>query len=349
MLKPASVLLHVLVAAALAGCAGQPGGAADADGASSTDDAGAPPVTLDAASSVAAPVWQVGQWWEWQAVFGSTPADTTFCSIVVEAGGAPVLATEKDAQAKHEAAFGHPLLGALGPGLQMSGFGGDWDLLDFPLTDGKTWTATMPNIAWDVLPADGVSVAMTATFDEALPGFRLVGQVEQGTLLEATYLPATGWFGQIDIYDIDPGQEELEVGYTAVSTGLNYTGPYFRHEARLALALQDGNGFTDFPTEGGQPFVQPQPHGTFDLAQGGMLYGLLSAESVIGSRVITLTDPANGQRQVVSQGDLDGDEQFLFLDEPALAGAWTVATTGSGGYSFAYVELYEITPGEFQL
>lgn len=347
--RPALATLLVLPLAALAGCAGTPNTGAEPAPAGAGDAVDGIVGALDANSSVPAPLWQVGQWWEWQAKFGDTLADGTFCSIVVEAGSAPVLATEQDAQAKHEAAFGHPLLGALGSDLSMSGFGGEWDLLDFPLADGKTWTGTLPNIAWDILPDGPVAVAMAADFDAALQGYRITGHSGEHLLLDGTFLPATGWFGQLNLYDVDPGQEELEVGYTAVNAGLNYTGPYFQHTARLALALQDGNGFTDFPTEGGQPFVQPQPQGTFTLAEGSLLYGLLSAESVAGGRVITLSDPANAQRQVVSHGDLDGNEETLFLDEPGVAGTWTVATTGAGGYSVAYVELYEITLGAFTM
>lgn len=345
-----TALAALLATAALAGCAqsGADGEAPDAAEGAQGGGGLVDAAPLDAASVVQAPTWAVGQWWEWQATFGTEVASTTFCSIVVDAG-TRLLATEKTDQAKHEAAFGHPLLGALGPQLQMTGFGGEWDLLDFPLQDGKTWTATLPNIAWDTQPDDGVQAAMTATFDAALPGYRITGTAEgAGTILQATYLPSTGWFGQIDFYDTDPGQEGLEVGYTAVTAGLNYTGPYFLDTATLLAEFVDGSGL-DAPPPEGQPFVEPHPEETFTMAAGTILYGGLVAESVFGTRAITLTDPAGAQRQVVSSGGPDGDQQVLFLDEASQAGEWRIVTAGAGGFNAAFVELYELTEGAFTL
>lgn len=336
-------IVFLLVTALLAGCSDKPKPAdTGADGAAAAA-AEATAFVDDPKHTVEAPTWQVGQWWEWQLSFGTQTRPDTFCTIVTgTTGNGYAVATENQDMAKEAAAFSHPLLSPISKGLGMEGWGGAWDLLSFPLTDGKTWTASLPNIAWDVLPADGVQVPMTATYDASLPGYKVMGHVEQGMLLEATYLPATGWFGDLKLYDIDPGQEELEVGFHAKSAGLNYTGPLFHAEAKPLLVLEDGSGLDSPPPEG-QPFVQPQPAGSFTMATGTQLYGVLSAESVFGTRAITITDPANQQRQVVSQGDLDGDQQQLFLDEPGVMGTWQVVTSGAGGYSYAYVELYEVT------
>lgn len=339
-------LAPLLLAVLLAGCSGSEP-ADDAVDDAATVDAGALAAGLPSADDpthrVEAPVWQVGQWWEWQTDFASGPQDGTFCSIVAQAGAAPVLATEKEEMAKEEAAFGHPLLGALSAGLGLQGFGGDWSLLQFPLTDGKAWTATLPNIAWDVVPEETVSVPVVATWDAALPGYRIMGHLEQGMVLEATYLPATGWFGELKLYDVDPGQEELEIGWTAKSAGLDYKGPAFTATAAPLIQLQDGNGLTAPPPEG-QPFVQPQPQGTFTMQSGTTLYGGLFAASVFGTRVVTLTDPNGQQRQVVSTGaGLEEDERSLWIDEPGVAGQWTVVTSGAGGFSMGYVQLFEVT------
>ncbi len=338
-------LAPLLLLALLAGCNGPsepaaPGADAQADGAG----AAAALVATDPQHAVQAPAWQRGQWWEWEVSFGTEVRDGTYCSIVESAtSSGAVLVTEDEDMAKEEAAFSHPLLGAIGPGLTMTGWGGEWSLIDFPLTDGKAWTAQMPNIAWDVLPVDApVQVAMTATYDDALPGYRLMGHIEQGMVIEATYLPATGWFGELNLYDIDAGEEGLEVGFRAKSAGLNYTGPTFSAVAEDLFTLQDGSGLTAPPPEG-QPFVTPGPQGQFTMSSGSNVYGVIVAESVLGSRVVTLTDPAGQQRQVVSQGDLDGDFQHLFVDEPGQDGQYTVVTTGAGGYSYAYVGFYKMT------
>lgn len=335
-------LVPLLLAALLAGCSSpEPTGAEAAD-----DAAGAlaDAIPDDPEHTVQAPTWQPGQWWEWEVSFGAEVRDGTYCSIVESAtSSGAVLVTEDEAMAKEEAAFSHPLLGAIGPGLAMDGWGGEWDLLEFPLTDGKAWSASIPNVAWDAFPFDApVQVAMAATWDEALPGYRIMGHVEQGMLVEATYLPATGWFGELRILDIDAGEEGLEVGFRAKSAGLNYTGPTFAAVAEDLFTLEDGSGF-DAPPPEGQPFLTPQPQGQFAMTSGSNIYGVMVAESVLGSRVVTLTDPAGEQTQVVSHGDIDGDFQHVFLDEPGQDGQYTVVTTGAGGYSHAYVEFYKMT------
>lgn len=342
-------LVPLLLAALLAGCSDPPArGPAEtlptcAD-AAEADCVPLPPLTSE--SSVAAPSWAIGQWWEWQ------PEDaggegTPFRSVVVATGASgSTLGSDEPGRAKQAAAYGHLLLGEVQADLGVTAFGGAWDLLSFPLTDGKSWTTTIPNIAWDIyLPAETVDVAMRADFDAELEGFRIMGHVADAMLIEGTYLPATGWFGELTVYDVDPEQDPLEFTYRATATGTNHTGPVYTATAEPLLNLVDANGFDNLPTEGGQPVVSPQPHGTFTMAAGTQLYGIIVAISVVGGRVVTLTDPANEQRQVVATGAPEG-EQVLELDEAGVAGAWTVATSGAGGLSMAIVELYEVTVTE---
>jgi hypothetical protein len=331
-----ALLSIVLLTAMLAGCAGsqdpQDAGADDPMG--DDMDGGAGLATLDATSSVPAPKWAVGQWWEWEVFFDEGAREDTFRSIVVsQSGGSSLLATEKAWASKEDAAFDQPVLGAASAtDLSTEGWGGQLRLLSFPLTNGKTWSASMPNFAWDVLlPSETAEIAMTASFDDG------------GTILEATYLPATGWFGELVFHDIDPGQEAVEIGFRAKSAGLNYTGPYFMHEARLLLAVQDAIGFTDVPTEGGQPITQPpQPAHTFTMSEGKILFGLIVAEAVAGGRAVVLTPPQGESRHVEAVGAPEGG-MAQFYDEPGMAGEWRVTTTGAGGFSGAFIELYEMT------
>src|SRR5688500_1053997 len=151
MLKPGtwrrrSMVPRALVALVsmllLAGCTGGDGGGKD-DAAAGDDilgDGMVPTVTSN--SSVQAPTWQAGQWWEWETTFGTEVADYTFCSIVLTGGdGERFLVTENEDMAKGEAAFGHPLLGQILSDLTMVGWGhGGFNVLSFPLEDGKTWT-----------------------------------------------------------------------------------------------------------------------------------------------------------------------------------------------------------------
>jgi hypothetical protein len=343
---PRSFLPVVALTLMLSGCSdADPTAAGPGDLAGATDLAAAEA----ALTTLAAPAWAIGQWWEWEVSFGTTTLDETFCSIVVAADGSGyTLATEKTAWAKEEAAFDHPLLGAVSKALVMGGPDGDWSILSFPLTDGKTWTASIPNIAWDILP-ERVDVAMTARFvpqADRAPLVALTGLAGTSTLLEGEYDPAAGWFSSLRLFDIDPGQEELEVGYRAASTGTNYTGPWFKHEAKQLVSLADQNGFSDVPTEGGTPYTDPpQPSVSFTVAEGKTLFGYIVAEAAVGARAAILVDPAHQERHIEAHGDLNGGEAGLFLDEPALAGEWRLGTAGGGGYTGLYAEIFEITEG----
>jgi hypothetical protein len=334
----------------LAGCSDDPAGADDpaaGDGESPGDGA-----MLAASGVIPAPAWQVGQWWEWQTSFGSATAEGTHKSIVLsDQGSSYTLVTDQDSMAKEDAAFDHPLVGGIGKGdLAFETDGLSFSVLSFPLTDGKTWATTLPNIAWDIfLPSTTVEVAMTAALldpvDGAAPRVALTGMSGEHKLLDAVYDPASGWFAQLNLYDVDPGQEGLEIGYAAVASGLGYTGPYFQHSAAPLLQFVDLVGFSDVPTEGGQPYTSPpQPHHTFTMGEGTTLFGYLGGASVAGGRVFVLVDPQNGQRNHAVTGAPEG-EGFVFIDEQGKPGEWRLGTVGAGGFSGAFVELFEVTLG----
>lgn len=344
-------LLAALAAALLlSGCAGKDGSpAADALGmAGDGGDDATGPVT-----SIPAPQWQAGQWWEWETTFADGTRPETFCSIVLSTGSDSVLVTERDGMAKEAAAFGHPLLAPVrASDLAMGGWGdAPWSLLWFPLTDGKAWTSSIPNIAWDVFyPATAVDAELTATFGQAeegqAPVVSIVGMVQELKVLDAEYDPATGWFRSLTFYDVDPGQDPLEVTWRAKSAGLGYTGPYFQAQAELLLGFDDRVGFSDVPTEGGQPYTDaPEPYHTFTMGEGTTLYGFVGAESVAGARSLVLVEPDSNHRLVAAPGAPEG-EQFLFLDEPGKAGEWRLATAGAGGFSGAFAELHEVALSE---
>lgn len=344
-----------LLVSLLAGCAGEtPSDAAPDDGAASPQER-ALMVHLDASSSVPAPEWAIGQWWEWEISFATETLPDTFRSIVVATDGTTyTLATENDAIAKEEAAFNTPLLGPVQrTKLAMDGWGDQpWSLLEFPLTDGKSWTATMPNIAWDVVAADTAQLAVTASFDPDIGehgGFRLEGMTQGAKVMEADYDPSTGWFAGLRFHDVDPGQEGLEIGYRAKSTGLDHAGPYFQHTARELLAFEDLVGFDNVPTEGGQPYTAPpQPHHTFTMGEGTTLFGYIGAASVAGARGLVLVDPTSQHRLVAVPGAPEAEE-ILFLDEPGKPGEWRLVTAGAGGFSGAFVYLAEVTEGAFEM
>src|SRR5690349_6565588 len=102
MLRPAAVLL--VVSFLLAGCAGKPSTSVADEAEDSGSQASMEVLKLDASSSVPAPTWAVGQWWEWEASFGDTVTDGTFCTIVTAVDATYEVATENEAMAKEAAA-----------------------------------------------------------------------------------------------------------------------------------------------------------------------------------------------------------------------------------------------------
>jgi hypothetical protein len=350
--------LLAVAALLLAGCAGKAPAAAPQPAAGADADAGGAADGLAGRTSFDAPQWQRGQWWEWTTTFGTQTADFTYCSIVTGTDGSfYTVATENTDEAKTEATFGMPLLGAIGRAdLSMDGWGGEgsWSLLSFPLADGKAWTATMPNIAWDSVAGPTVDLAMVAHVVQATgggsPTVHIVGTSGNAQLMSGLYDPATGWFRDLDFYDTDPGEEGLEIGFHAKSAGTNYTGPYFVHTAKPLLRLNDGSGFTDDPTQGGEPFADPEPQGTFTMQAGTRLFGAVFAETVLGAREVALVPPQGEPRHAeVYDASLEGAGGGFVVDEPGVAGDWRVATGGAGGYSQAFVALYELTEGNFQM
>lgn len=343
-----SLWFALLVAcAALAGCSGgsSPGPSDLPDptgpqgaGAGSTPEPGA------------APDWAVGQWWTYSVEYSTQAGDPLTAVVASASPAAYVLAAGSEAWAKQEAAFGHPLLGAITrPDLAMTGWsdGATWSLLQFPLRDGSTWTTTLPNLAWDVVDGETVEAQVQATQDASIGtagGYRLAATWEGSTLIEATYDNAAQWFGMLQVNDVDPGQEPLEVRFTLTESG-NASKGAFTAQAREVLAFDDLSGFSDVPVlGGGQPFTDPPApmhQFTMEGGDGAMLYGVVWGETVAGARQMVLTDPANQPRQWQAIGTPNGFFEVGF-DEPSQAGTWTLATAGAGGFSGAGAWLFEV-------
>lgn len=336
----------VLVVAFLAGCSDAP--KADAPTGTSDPDCVTDclPVPLDGASSVAAPVWAIGQWWEWQVSFAGEDLPDTFTSVVVGTTGAgSLVATDHPTRAKDEAAFDVLLLGEVGPSLKMTRAGADWDLFSFPLTDGKTWQATIPNIAWDVLlPAETVTLDLRAVFEADLPGYRVMGHAGDAMLLDFTYLPEAGWFGDFKVFDIDEGDDPEEFRMRAVKSGLNYTGTYYIDTATLVVDMYDASGLDNPPPEG-QPVLNVDPRVGFSVgADVASLFGFVEIVAVVGDREVVIAPPGGAPPlHYQATGDIDGAEGFWDIDLSAVAGDWEVATTGAGGHSAAFVQIFSIT------
>ncbi len=356
---PPLLVAVALVAVALAGCTAEDDPTPQAPATLPVGNA-APILTEDGrdlredlrpADVVPAPSWAVGDWFGVHAYFGGLDAEGTHFELVVVGRdeGSYQLAASDPTIAKQAALYGIPLVGALAQeDLAMASEAGAWDFFSFPLSDGATWEGTMPNIAFDVIEDDTVPLAMTAEYREdietpegPMPGFVVTGRAPGGELVIATdFIPAVGWFANFVVYDIDPQQDPIEIRATSMGHGSGWTGTYYRDMARELLFNVDAAGFDDAPPEG-EPFVQPSPHARFTVSgDAGYLVGYLYAVAIFGARGIVLQPPEGEARHIAAAG-IEGEE-FLWIDEPASPGEWTVTTAGAGGMSWGEAWLNEI-------
>ncbi|MBW3583464.1 MAG: hypothetical protein KY455_10240 [Euryarchaeota archaeon] len=305
---------------------------------------------LTAEDELPAPVWRVGDWWGLHFYFGSDPGNGNHVNAVVteSASDEHYLATDDQQVAKFQALRDLPVLGAIGADdLSSTGFGGDWDLLEFPLKDGATWTGEIPNIAFDILPEGQVPIDFTATYvseididGKSAPGYVVEGMTEDGTLIVSyTYAPAVRWFTSLTVYDIDPEQDPLEFTVMLMGHGRDWIGTYYIDEATVLVENFDGSGFTDVPTEGGEPFASVSPHVTFTVsAEATYVFGFVGNVAVFGARTTILFPPEGDPRHYEAVG---APEQGVGtrIDEPAIAGEWRLVTAGAGAATFSEVFL----------
>ncbi len=340
MLRPA--LSALLVAALLAGCAddapASPGDGAAAAGMGASTAGGG-----NATDPGAAPVWQVGQTWkhDWT-IGGSTAFDSR--SVVVAAGGDGYrLASDDHADAVNHAAFFFHNLGQMDKdwSIHQQQYAFPW--YDFPLADGKTWTAHEENIDFN-LGAVSRDLTMTARLVNASGNVPAHYAIEQrtsdgGLRAKYDYRSDVGWFHDLQLFDPAAPDSPPQVTLTTTSWGKGWTGTYYEATSDFLL-----NTFSFVSPAGGA--AQPQPPTSFAVtADHTDVLAIVFAFAAAGGSAAELVAPDGQHWEANHVADQDGNTLYgnggVQVQVPAVAGEWRVAWAGAspfaaGGGAFAW-------------
>ena len=306
-------LLRCLVAMVLlSGCAG-PDDDSDSDGASSPDE-GQPGPGDALPAQVQAPILEVGQAWTFRtAGYWDFTEEITVVVARADAQGY-LLAGATEADLADEVAWDRAYFGAVDLALQPSdgGYGG-W--LQFPLTDGATWSiagvpvqATVGNVS---SPAGDV------------PGFIIRGETAN-IRIELDYAPS---LAAVTHYALShPGQDGPADTLDLVSTGT----------ATSWVSIERGDEAYYSPVFGDAAEAGTLPPGQIDVtAEDDAVYVWAIADD--GARVAVHTGSAT-----IWTFEGSGTPNFRLERFPATPGPWTVTATPGDVESWAYVQMHAI-------
>jgi len=162
-----------------------------------------------------AATWQIGQWWLY--TFSTPEWEDDSARLVVaeddaEDGTAYMLAISSEREAKRHAVLNHnPFLGRMThDNLSAYENGEPQSVLNFPLTDGKSWAFTLFGIDWEteVIGVNGGTATMSATSSD-------------GQVLTYTYDGWAGFIGSLTWYD---SSDMLQLRMVLTGNGFGHQG-----------------------------------------------------------------------------------------------------------------------------
>lgn len=338
----AVILSGILLITALAGCASDDPTPDDAAGPGTQDKS--PDAGLTAESVVDPPEWGVADWFGHHVFLGPEDDQGIHINTVVleEDSSGYYLVTDNEEIAKIHAAFDLPLLGDIDPDLSAEAFGEDWDVYDWPLRDGKTWTGDFGT----------GPITYNATFDAAIPtpygdkaGFRIAGVDGDGTLaVETDYVPEIGWYSELIIYATWTEEpDDFDVHIISMGFGEDWSGDYFDYEATTLLQYDHFFHPLDPAT------ATPGHQETLAVAEtADLVVGYLYSFAVAGESVTGLVAPDGRHWEFPSVhapagadpnawgSESDGTPQDSLWEAEAAAGDWqfyveNAAFVGGGG------------------
>ena len=169
-----------------------------------------------------APVWTVGDAWSIVADFGGAQ-ETSVLAVTSAGSGGYVLSATSESMATYDAVYDVSYVGRIRAS-DLAGHQQDQPVrfFDFPLSDGKTWTAK-----WD-----GMEVVLTAkaspsiaTPEGSQPGFLIEGKAGDAVYVTYDYVPALRWWSQIRFAE--------GYGFRVDRAMTNWTGSYLASSAKL--------------------------------------------------------------------------------------------------------------------
>jgi hypothetical protein len=376
-MKPFLVLL-LLTSLAFAGCTDDSidSGVKDADSIDAAEGDGRSEELLNADSIVEAPEWALGDYFGHHVFFGDGDnAGTHIDSVIVdESGDDWILKSNNKDASKWEATWDMPMLGAISKdGLETTAFTSDWNIYDFPLTDGKQWTAN-----FNPLLRGARDLTLTATFDNQLQterqgsmvGYKIIGINEAGAVeLMTDYIPEIGWYSEVIYVDRttnpDATDDEFVIQIYAMGQGSDWTGTIIEATADEKLlftgcvappAQSEPAALSTYCYDGSSA-QQPPHYETFTVSEeAAEIYGIYFILAISGQSRMDLIEasetPGNGVRhsnevQSNSPEDAESEQDFYELVNPP-AGEWTMKWTGAGFVVVGHSQLWEIQYSEIE-
>ena len=327
-----------LVALAFAGCTGGDGGkdvglpGADQGLALPTDDE--PP--LDLSLGVAAPVWQVGDWWSYRVEFFGALPKTYDARIVVYAEDAEAwYLTSDDRELVLRAGFQHyPTLGKVSKrDLSQFMHGQEVSFFGWPMKNG---TREGPFRDFDARWS--VQLAELDTGKGKVPGFATVMRrtSDDAVILRHGYSPATKWFTNLSF--AFRGGNAVDVQFALSDWGSNFTG-----ELPVVTLLDKIHRPFPVVNAGAPAPPQGQAHQQVSIAGDRILYGAFWGGAQ-GEYAFCLKDQGTTFGACIGAGaPSDGAPEFEWYEATVTPGTMTVSGYAvTNGWGFLFGELYEI-------
>lgn len=334
-----AVALLFAASALLAGCAGD----SPATDASDTDTegagAGAGALQGGNGSVAIAPAWEVGQSWTHEWTIGAGTAFTVKSIVAENTSSDYLLATDDEETAGLAAAFFFPDIGRMSKS--------DWTVRDgdyafpwynFPLEDGKTWSATEQNLGFDLGP---VTRSLQLRAVSAGDGRFTIEATENGVpRARYDYDPTLEWFSKYEsLSQSEDGATVTDFSIITVSSASGFTGTYYQAAGDFLL-----NYFALVVPTTGQVLVEPTKSFSITSTHTHVM-AILFNFAVAGGGHIQLLAPDGRHWESNAISDADGasiagsDGVQVFV--PAVVGDWRVAWVGAsplaaGGGAFAW-------------
>ena len=226
-------------------------------------------------------------------------------------------------------------VGDVGLDLSSSIFGTQFQMFQFPLEDGATWSTSIGTFNGSE-PITMTARAVDAAGDPAgsTPGFEITGATDGGSTVTYTYSPLARWVTSftMDIAGGPNGGLFRVLDMTLKDHGSNFEGTFRTIQVeelyqRLIVPIAPDPAFQPIP-----------PADTVNIGEGyafvnrfvGIFpFGVPPVPSVAAAAVV-ITDPANTPETFTSTGE---PVVSLTTYDPAVPGDWHVGYAGAGTYA----------------
>lgn len=287
--------------------------------------------------------WAVGQWLQYEVKTLVSQAGTVNAVFDGER-----FIADRRSWALEEASRDVPILGGFDPAtLASTAFGQPWRPLELPLSDGKTWTATLP-----ILDAYGQPVPRPVEFTAKagtvfLPGrqeagFTVEGRIEGNLSVETSYSPSLHLPTYIRLRP--PGANGTTWAAELREDGKEWVGPVWAADSQVLVA--DYALVAPNEADPTAPYADALLSSEFaGPAADVTVFGYLVSVAFAGTAYLQLSDPEGTAVAATALGAPIGVE-VASIDAEGRPGTWKVTGVGVGAVAFvaAYLWAVELRP-----